>query len=565
MTLGNFTALSKRFDSNKTELLAYKKGTFIIPFSGKHFTDATTISIILDYNQTHELENQSSFNNEVYFLEEEVNINCSKLTEPKIAQHFEKSVRYSWPSYLQIAEDDGFLTYELLIEGETEKVLNNNDFNVFIWPYLPGVAKNYETFMTFMNIKMINTIRQFVNNGGGFIGTCYGAYAASSGFIIPGIFFSLKYANNPDFDKPFPAFSLSISDSIMKINSEAFSNLYITKHKVVNINHPVFYGVNETFLDFFEGPIFVWLGKNTHPLTVFYEVKPLNNNDSISDKLKKILINRTSWVNSTFGKGKIVLYGSHPDFVNNIKPLFNENQWDGDKFYGRRIIHNSIFFVLSEDNPEFSYTSYNVSFINRIINNTNNLSINNSEKNEFEELEKKLGEIFNKIIILKNLSIDLKALFLSIENKSNNFAENIKMLNYTFWLSEIYLDYINKTRFSIDMLKRVLPLLYKYDDSLTDKVKMKKIELENLLNESKKIIQKTTIKLNFMKENLVNYKIYFLKKFLILEQGRNILQSFEKCLKYLPKVYFEILKLLKYSWYNYEAYIALSDFLKIDN
>jgi len=552
----NFTALSKRFDSNITAELVYKKGTFIIPFSRENFKDAITISIILDYNQTHELENQNLIKNEVYLLEEEINVNCSKLIEPKIAQHFEKSIRYGWPSYLQIAEVGGFLTYELLIEGETEKVLNNEDFNVFIWPYLPSPAKFYEQLMTFMNIKSINTIRRFVGNGGGFIGTCYGAYAASSGYFIPGIFSSLRYACNPVLDKVPPAFSLSISDSIMKINLEAYTNLYITKHKVVNIDHPVFYGVNETVSDFFEGPIFTWLGKNTHPLTIFYEIKTLNDNYTISNKLKKTLIGRTSWVNSTFGRGKIILYGSHPDYVNNITPLFREDTWDGDKFYGRRIIHNSIFFVISDDKLEIDYVGYNSSFVNTIIENTNNLSINDSATSEFEDLYNRLGELFKGIYSFKNTTIDLKELFFSFENKSDNFTQNIKMLNYVIWCSEIYVDYINKTKLSIDILKRVLPMLYEYNVSIVDTINKLKNELNSRLNESEKIVQQTTNIANNIKENLKGSKISFFKKIRILEQGRFILQTFEKGLKYIPKVYFEILKLLRYSWYNYEGYIA---------
>jgi hypothetical protein len=553
----NFTALSKRFDSNVTTKPFFKKGTFIIPFSGENFKDAIIISITFDYNQTHELENQNLIGNEVYLLEEEINVNCSKLVEPKITQHFEKSVRYGWPSYLQMADAGGFLNYELLIEGETEKVLNNEDFNLFIWPYLPSSATLYEEFVTFKDIRSINTIRRFVSNGGGYIGTCYGAYAGSSGFFLPRVFSSLKYAYNPNLDKVSFAFSLSLSDSIMKVNADAFFNLYITVHKVVNVDHPVFYGVNETVSDFFEGPIFSWLGKNTHSLTVFHEIKPFNNNHTVNNKLNKILIGRTSWVNSTFGKGKIILYSSHPDYVNNITPLFNEDIWDGDKFYGRRIIYNSIFFVTSEDEKDFDCIGCNSSFVNTIIDNTNNLSINDSATSEFEDLYNRLGQLFNSFYSFKNTSVDLKELFLSLENKSNTFAKNIKLLNYTIWCSEIYMDYINKTKLSIDILKRVLPMLYDYNMSLIDSVKMLKDELNNRINESEKILLQSKNTSDIIKKNLDSKAFSFFKKIWILQQGRFILQNYVKCLKYVPKVYFEILKLLRYSWYNYEAYYAL--------
>jgi hypothetical protein len=553
----DFTALSKRLDSNQTEVFEYKKGAFIIPFSGENFKDALIISIISDYNQTHELDNQSLINNEIYLLEEEININCSKLTETKIAQHFEKPVRYGWPSYLKMAEAGGFFNYEYLLDGETEKLLNNKDFNVLIWPYLPSLSRFFQQFKTFLNIKTTNTIRRFVRNGGGFIGTCYGAFVASLGFITPRIFPSLIYAYNPKFIRFFPVFSLSISDSIMKINLEAYVDFFIATHKVVNINHPVFYGVNNTFKDFFKGPIFSWLGKNTHPLAIFYEIKPFNENNSISNKLKKILIGRTSWANSTFGKGKIILYGSHPDFINNIDPLFKQNTWDGDRFYGRRIIHNSIFFVTSDDKIKINYTGWDSSFIDSVIERTNNLSINDSASDEFEDIYNKLSELFNSIYSFKNTSIDLKELFSSFKNGKKIYAENIKLLNYTIWCNDIYLDYINKTRSSIDVLKRVLPMLYDYNDSILDIVKTIKNEINSRLNESEKIVRQSAETANNIKENLNDSKISFFKKIKILEQGRFILQTFEKCLKYIPKIYFETLKLLRNSWYNYETFIAI--------
>ena len=552
----NFTALSKRYDSNQSLTLTYNKGTFIIPFSGEKFKDALIISIITDYNQTHELENQTSIMSEAYLLEEEININCSKLIEPKIAQHFEKPVRYGYPTYLKMAEDGGFLNYEFLFEGETENILNNEDFNVLIWPYIPSLGKFYEQFITFMDIKTINTIRRFVNNGGGFIGTCYGAYVASLGVITPRIFSSLRLVYNPEINRILPVFSLSISDSIMKINLEANINFFISTNKVVDINHPVFYGVNETFPDFFKGPIFKWIGKNTHPLAVYYEIKPYNVNGTVSNKLKNILIGRISWVNSTFGKGKIVLYASHPDYVNNIDPLFRGRTWDGDKYYGRRIIHNSIFFVTSDDKLEINYMGYNFSFIDNIIENTKNLSINESRDSEFIDLYNRLGELSNNIYSFRNITIELKDLFLSYDNSSNNLEENIRQLKYMIWHSEIYIDYINKSKSSIDLLKRVLPMLYGFNDSIGNFIKILKDELNNRLNISKEIINQSTDSALNIKENL-NGSITNIKNIQLLKQGRLVLQTLEKVLKYIPKIYFELLKLLRYSWYNYEGYFAL--------
>lgn len=554
----DFSALSKSLDLvSPTSSVFYKKGAFIIPFYGDEYKDALITSIINDYNQTHELENQSPIKNMVYILQEELNIKSSKLVEPKIVQHLGTPTRYSWPTYLLMADAGGFLTIEYLLDNETSSFLNNEDFNIFIWPYLPSSATYYEQFRSFTNTQQVNAIRSFVNNGGGYIGTCYGAYAASSGIMALNPLLSLRLAYNSDLPRILPGLSLSISDSIMKINVDALANLHISIHQVEQPNHPVFYGVNDTFTDFLKSPLFAWLGKNTRVLCTFKDLKKSDGVTDASNTLKKAVIGTPSWVNSTFGKGKIILYSSHPDYINNMTPLFKDREWDGDRYYGRRIIHNSMFFVSSEENVEMQADkSYSLSFIASVIEDTENLSMINSKNHEFNEIFQRLTNLSNNIANLKNSIIKLQELFLPLENESIIFSKGYKISKYARSYCEIYQDYINRSQENINKLEQIIPMISEFDETIEEKVIVLKNDLNQRINNSEKILTKVTNIAEKLEETITASRINTFKKLQLLNGRRSLLDTFEIGLKYIPQTYFETLKLLRHSWYNYEANIA---------
>lgn len=559
----DFSALSKTFHQENlcAEMVFYKKGAFVVPFSGDEFKDALTTSIIHDYNQTHELEKNCLIKNEAYILQEKLNIKTDKLAEPKIVQHLGKATRYSWPTYLLQADDGGFLTFEYLLNDETSEQLNNEDFNLFIWPYLPEHATQFEQFETFTNNLQVNAIRSFVRNGGGFIGTCYGAQAASSGIIFLSTPFALRYAYNPDLSKILPSLCLSLSDSKMWINLEAVSKRRVSYHKVENTNHPVFYGVNHTIKDFFGGPVFVWLGKNTHVLATFQDLRDRDDGPNVNKNAKKFVVGKPSWVNSTFGKGKIVLYSSHPDYINNIYPLFQYDDyiWDGDEFYGRRIIHNSMFYVTSEENVGIETSiSYPLSFINSIIEKTENLSFDEPSNHEFETLSQRLTGFSNDISIFKNMTMWLRNLFAPLENKSNFFEKGERFLRYVYWYCDLYNDYINRTLSSLNMLEQVIPLLVEFDESIIEHVADLKNDINQRLNHSEELLSKVTKIAEKLEEIITSSRLSILKKLQLLKDRKTLLEMYIIELKYIPQTYFESLKLVRHSWYNYEANIAIT-------
>ncbi len=272
----------------------------------------------------------------------------------------------------------------------------------------------FEQANTLFNVKETNAIRKFVYNGGGFIGTCYGAYAASSGFIIPGVFNSLRLAYNPSLPRIFPGASLSISDSLMTVNFRVFKELIQVTNKIVKPEHQLFYSINGTIPDFFKSPIFIWTGKNTEILTVFDGFKTFLGDPINNSYTEKILAGKPGFINSKFGNGEVVIFSSHPDFVNNITPLFSGDiKWEGDRYYGRRVIFNSFFYVTSKKNtkPDFSFVS-NETFINLVINKTKDLQINNESNNQFSEIISDMNELFIKFTNLNDHTDKCNRIFL---------------------------------------------------------------------------------------------------------------------------------------------------------
>lgn len=551
----DFNVLSKKLCSNETKT-SFKKGAFIIPFTGNIFNDTLLTSIILDYNQTHELENNNTIGNKAYLLLEEINKKARKLNNVKIAQHFGKAVRYSWPSYLQIAEAGGFLTYEYLFDNETENKLNNKDYNVYIWPYLPDPATLEDQLLTLTNPEIIKSIRRFVKNGGGYLGTCYGAYAASSGFINPFSLYSLKYAYNYDYQKNIPSASLSISDTLMMIYPDVLRKNYIVEIKTVKPNHPVFFGVNKTMDDFLKSPLFFWIGKNTQTIAVFNDVKSVSRNpeQEIRKLTKKIVTGRPAWVSSTFGKGKIVLYDSHPDFVNNITPLFHDREkWDGDRFYGRRIVHNSLYYVTSEENKTVDTTVYyNDSFINNIVFHTSNLKIQNKSSIIFNQTLVNIKYLAENITCFENI---LKTL------KNTSFLKDSRFFNYGLWYCYFLQDYINKSVENMKKIDRVTLMLNCINISTDEKTKYLKEEVNQRINNSKRILSRVIEKTGVLQnKKLSKYGNLFYEIRFFLNR-KNIFEYFSTVLRYIPQIYFETLKFLRHIWYLYEASISFKDIL----
>ena len=535
----------------------FKKGDFIIPFSGDSYKDISTTTIIYDYNTTGEIEDDDSLKTEVYKLMSTLSLNAYQLFEPKIAQHLGTPTRYSWPIYLHVAEAGGFLTMEFLLDNETAQHLNNNDFNVFMWPYGPNPETTVEVVKSLTNKDGMNAIRQFVRNGGGYVGSCYGALAACSGYLAPIPFFTLRYAYNPDQSVTFPFISLSISDTLIR-PKQLGHNLYIATSEIEDTNHPLAYGINKTVKEFFNGPLFLWLGPNSAKVATFTSLQN-KKNSSVNPFFQRRVMGTPSWVYSTFGNGKVVLFSSHPEIVNNISILLERYEWDGDPYYGRRTIHNALFYVTSNSLTDIEINNnYPISFIEEMGEKTIDLPIPPNNESTFEVIKTRLTALNGNLSVLRNISVENIGLVTELFNENLIIRGSMFYpVNYMYLYCNFFSDYNNKTLSDLNKLDQIYPLLAEYNDSVQQRIDYLKSDLSNRLNHSEKLVFDIITLANNLKDDLQNKRNIFQKLKSIID-ARYILCTFEIGLKYIPQTHFQTLKLVRYCWYNYEANIAIA-------
>ena len=532
--------------------IKFEKGAFIIPFTGNNSSDQLITSIIIDYNISSEI-NDDNLIISSYILLEEINLKVLKLVEPKIAQHFDIPTRYGWPCYLQIAESGGFLNFDFLIENEVSSELNNNNYNVFMWPYEPNPARLNEVVISLSKRRDFEIIRSFVSEGGGFIGSCYGALAASSGFLNPLSGLHLLQAYNPSIPfLPF-SFTLSMSDSLMMERPEVLDDLYVSYSKINDNTHPITFSVNNTVKEFFSGPWYIWLGKNTEIISTFSEVI-LDNNESVPDFIKKRVEKSPSWTVSSFGSGKLILFISHPEFINNITFLFEDRNWEADKYYGRRVIFNSIMYATAKtiDSLEIRqyYTYDNIS---EIINHTIELDITISPTKYFEDIKSRLYEYKNNLNILRNQSYNQMELYSSTFNESIIYPKESRPLLYTYTFCSILYDYINKSINVLEKIENINYLLISSGYNISNNINNLKNTISEKMNSTNKIFQKS-LEISNNISDIFNESInHNYLKSIIVEKTRKLITTFEISLKYFPQIYFEILKFLNHEWYTFES------------
>jgi len=538
----NFSILSAEFNSSIIIEKSFNKGDFIVPFTGDNYLDTLGLAMIIDYNITNEIYPDNTLKIEVYKILEKFEVQAYKLKEVKIAQHFGNNIRYTWPCYLQIAEAGGFFDIELLLDSEASIYLNNQDFNVFMWPYNPTKGTAIGVLKSVINPKECNAIRKFVRNGGGYIGSCYGATIGSSGMLNPFPFFSLRHFYNENLSFRLPIAFYSLSDSLLGTTFLMKKPLFVATLDL-DTNHPINYGVNKTFKDFFNGCWFVWLGKNSNGISTFKNLESEKHYFG-NQRYKRNVIGTPAWINSTFGNGKVVLFQDHPEFVDNLPVIQEKYTWEGDLYHGRRVIQNSLFFTASKEMIMSSNFNHPNSFIENIKEKTINVSLKIQKETDSTYIRNEINKMLYDLVDLKSNGTNLLNIYYKLLNKTLFFQRSsISIFTYFIHFCDIYSDY----------LKRIISNLDKIDN-ISDIIEIKS-EIFWRLNESKnllsdiKIIVKDLQDLMLKKNNVLNY----LK---INKDSCYMIRTFEIGLKYLPQTYHETEKYLRSSWYNIEAEIA---------
>jgi hypothetical protein len=101
-------------------------------------------------------------------------------------------------------------------------------------------------------------------------------------------------------------------------------------------------------------------------------------------------------------------------------------------------------------------------------------------------------------------------------------------------------------------------MLLDFNDSILELVDGLESDISWRLNNSGRLISDVIIIANYIKDLLLKYNKNIFQKIKIIRESRLMLRTFEIGLKYIPQIYFETLKLLRYSWYNYEANVVIA-------
>jgi hypothetical protein len=542
------------------ELTNIQPGAFFVPFTTDIANNALLTTIVYDYNYSHELGLPINGRVKAYLVAEPIAFQGMQLVEPKIAQHLGTPIRYGWPSYLQAADAGGFLTMEFLLDNETY-LLSNKDYNVFIWPYLPDPATYQEQIATFTNLESVNAVRTFVKNGGGYLGTCYGSYAASSGFIFSPMFpLALIHAYTPSLPQQIPLLSLAMSDTLMTVYPDVLLHSYLCTIQAADPFHPLFFGVNSTFTDFLKSPLFFWHGPNTKVLGIFSDVYSRDESASVSQLTRSTVIGRAAWMESTFGDGIMVLFGTHPDFVNNIIPLFQNRKWNGDPYYGRRIIHNALFYVTAEEPIEICpHNTLSPFLISNIINKTYDTPLSSQKISEFHEEIKEIKTLAHNLSRLQATTVVLKSLFQPYETNNSPLNASARLLRYTNWYCDIYSNYLNETMDTLTLLERLLNTISSTKEIPLYNFTSLHDDLEERLQHADRLISSAYQCANTIQQKMENLTMTPRLSLELLKERRQLLQITETLLKYVPQVYFASLKTLLHLYYHYEANIALQE------
>jgi hypothetical protein len=543
----NFTAVVSTINFENESEMDFEKGSFIIPFTGDDYNDTKILVIIYDYNQTSEIENDSQIGIPVYLIMESLEVFVFPLNEVKIAQcTTTSSTGLSY--YIEKAGKCGFLSYNLLYEKNINK-LNNTAYNLIVWPGgTPGswLKLVLDEIVRDLKYKISNNVRCFVSNGGGFVGSCYGAYISSSGVLPVPVYF-IRRAHNPNLKS---IGLLAISDIL---TTPVLRPLGLINSIIVNDNHPVTYGLGNGVKDLhLYGPKIVHTGKNTNVLARFK-----NSNFRLE--------NTPVWVTSEFGEGKIVLFSSHPEMMDNDdhSEFLELDEGIGD---GKKIISNSFFYATSEDLEEVQLMHYrNLSFIDNICTVTSDLSDDNDEVNVFNDIKNSINE--TKQIFL-NLSDDVEymidLIFQIADQKkidlniSYYYLGAIAAFYYKYDL-ELFIEYVNSAEETLDEIEEMYPLM-ESNPVFIQEINNLKDDISHRINKSKTISLKSKSLSKEIIDDLLEFRNLFIFTSLaeknIEEKMKELYHNNEKCFNYLPQAYFDSLRFLRCNWYNYETHIA---------
>jgi len=331
---------SKTLDEDSpVENNIFEKGSYIIPFSDDQTVSLMTTNIIFNYYAKDIVAS--------YKLMESIeNIEVYQLVEPKIAVHNGPSVdAYNFANCLR---KGGFHNIDFLTYSEIPDGLNNDDFNVFIWGGgVASISKHaIKNILNGTHNKAIHSIREFMKEGGGYVGACFGQMMLSKNTITP----FMKIGVGNIFGRVVQGVGCNYTTQGLKelfVYKNVFPGGVMAFAKIKNFNSPVVYGLQDYIpMWHYGGPMPKICGDDVDDIAVFHNLTDVNGDLGTSEILQKIcnkkIEGRSNIISTKYGKGKAVTYSSHHEKIR----AFNDFP---EYSCPIRLVHNSIFYVTSKE------------------------------------------------------------------------------------------------------------------------------------------------------------------------------------------------------------------------
>ena len=534
------------------KVLSFDKGAFIIPFSNDALVDSKLIAIVYNYNNSCEIE-ENPIKIPVYKIMETLDVEVYELFEPKIAIFKSKRTtgeRY----YLDAATKCGFLNIEYIEDKNLPKKLNNSAFNILIWSagvthsnmrLLGEFFSGFNEWFSGIPYNKYGLIRNFIRNGGGYVGSCYGSFVASSSiFPIP------VYLKRRVYNPNLPAIGLlAVSDVVAY---PIITPIGICQEKIVDNTHPVTYGIQTVLSDsHFCGPKFLYVGKNSQVVANFYNTS-------------NFLDGTPSWISSEFGSGNVMLFSGHPEFIDSdaypyfIKPPIK------DYYVGKNIISNTFFYLTTKNTIKLEKSqSKTLSFINEMFEKTNKIRKNELKNlNLFSDVKQKINLNLLKI---KNLTNEINSaidLICEIENEKNMDNKSINHLGkfYIYSASHCSIlleEHLKNSINKIQTLENVYSLI-KNNPNFLHELKDLKSKLLKKSNQAIDVLIKCIDLCNEFKQKLQDYNSFNkLQKYFINNKAKELSTKINLVFQYIPLLFVDLLKFLRHNWYGYQSNISL--------
>jgi len=547
----NLTAFIQEINDSEGKEMFFEKGTFVVPFTENTIQDTKLIAVIYDYNHSSEIEENNMIKTPVYLLMESLNIQVYPLSEVKIAQH--KSIITSGDGwYVEVARKCGFLTFELLEDRYLAEKLDNSTFNVIMRPGGDMYYKHLDQMLIGcvldLSYKGSKVIRDFISNGGGYIGSCGGTIAASCG-LLPLPIYLKRRAYNPrlrslGFLAIADILTAYLPGSIILPDDSPGER----QQHIVNDTHPVTYGVDKVLINgTLPGPNIVHIGKNVQVIAVY-------RTNSAYD-------GTPSWVSSRFGSGKAVLFCGHPEIRDlDTHPEFRDLGVE-DYCNGKKIISNALYYTTSRGLAELQILhSRNLSFIREVKDETLSLTIDTNVPDIFDEIKNYINETISEITNLTNELNTIQGLIRQIAheknidiNESPSFLYYGSTRRYMPHKLGLFIEYFENATKTLDTLEKIYPLL-ENDTEFVQQIEALKDDLSLKIDKARSIILKS-LDIGQDYENLVvryqnNQKLSKFQENKITKKGHDLEKQIEMGFIYIPQTYFNSLKFLRHHWYK---------------